>query len=202
MRGFDDGTDRVLLTPNLIAVADCGTGEIGDISQDHEPGFTERFLKVLNYFYYQEPERYSADLVSLVGSAAEHTKEDGSCSISVAAIDRNTGQVGLYHLGDALNAIFREKDIVMVEAHYETAFRPFQIGSFVGSSVERGQIEYYSRKDMKGHTLALASNGLWNNVGLDELHNHIKGPASLQKRKTVSSEAVGADEEPEPKSLQ
>ena len=48
----------------------------------------------------------------------------------------------------------------------------------------------------------MATNGLWNNVALDQLHNSIRGPASLKQKQAVFADAVGNEEEPESKPLQ
>ena len=90
----------------------------------------------------------------------------------------------------------------MVEAQYESFYRPIQIGRYQGYPADSGHYEYYPRKELKGHTIVFGTNGLWNNVDLDQLHNSVRGPASLLKKNTTFPDAIGVEQEAESKPLQ
>lgn len=55
---------------------------------------------------------------------------------------------------------------------------------------------------MKDQTILIATNGLWDNVNLDEIHYNVRGAASMRKSKQVEGTVGREEEEPEPKSLE
>jgi hypothetical protein len=89
----------------------------------------------------------------------------------------STGDVVFYYIGDCLYGIFEERQVVMVEAVYEAFNEPIKIGLY---PAESGFVERYSYRDIKNDTVLMASNGLWDNVGLDGLHYEIRGPMAFQ----------------------
>lgn len=89
----------------------------------------------------------------------------------------DTGEVVFYYIGNCLYGIFQERQVVMVEAVYEAFNQPVKIGLYPPQS---GFVERYAYKDIKNDTILVASNGLWDNVGLDGLHYEIRGPMSFE----------------------
>lgn len=52
MRMLADGTDRLLITSNLIVLADHGGGNLTKHSENLDPAFTDRLIKIINSFFY------------------------------------------------------------------------------------------------------------------------------------------------------
>lgn len=52
MRTITDGTDRILVTPNLIAISDHGNGQLDNAFSDSiDHYYSEKLLKVIELFY-------------------------------------------------------------------------------------------------------------------------------------------------------
>lgn len=84
--------------------------------------------------------------------------------------------MAFYYIGDSLYGIFQERQVGMVEAVYESFNQPIRIGDYPAKS---GYVERYPYKEIKDETILVASNGIWDNVGLDGLHYEIRGPNSF-----------------------
>jgi hypothetical protein len=82
-----------------------------------------------------------------------------------------------YYIGDSLYGIFQEKQVVMVEGVYENFNIPYRIGH---NHASNGYVERYTYKEIKNNVILAASNGLWENVGLEGLHYEIRGPNSFE----------------------
>jgi hypothetical protein len=53
LRNLAQGTDRILVTPSLLAIADHGTPDIEVDDHNLEDNYTKRLLAVIKYLYYQ-----------------------------------------------------------------------------------------------------------------------------------------------------
>lgn len=128
MRNLSNGTDRLLLTPNLIAIADH-TGQDESSKPTYiEQTYAPKLLRILQHFFYQEPLHYCENIFKLVSEAVSKNVEEGSCTLTVAAIHPNTGDLSFYYIGDSLYGIFREKNIELVDGLYQEFNKPIKVG--------------------------------------------------------------------------
>jgi hypothetical protein len=119
MRTLSDGTDRLLITSNLLAITDHGSGSFDrNYSENLDGTYAEKLLKVLRSFFYNEIEKYISNPFDLVESAVNSIKLDGNCTLTMAMVDPQTGEVVFYYIGDSLYGIFQEKRVVMIEGLY------------------------------------------------------------------------------------
>jgi hypothetical protein len=178
MRQLSDGTDRLLLTPHLLAITDHGAGKSTQkYSENLDDSYAEKLLRVIRGFFEQETEKYLADPMELVRGAVSAVKLEGSCTLTLAMVHPETGEVSFYYVGDSLYGIFREKDVVMVEPLYERFNEAYKLGDYDASC---GYVEKYAFKDIKDELILAASNGLWSNVHLNQLHYEVRGPNSYR----------------------
>ena len=129
MRTMSDGTDRMLVTPNLLAIADHGNGQLNNaFSDDPNPYYSEKLLKVIESFYINEPIKYIENPTKLVAEAVESIKQSGACTLTLVLVHPETGEVSFYYIGDSLYGIFKEKEVIMVEGLYEDFNIAYKIG--------------------------------------------------------------------------
>ncbi len=105
-----------------------------------------------------------------------------------------TGDVSFYYIGDSLYGIFRESNVEMVEGLYDGFNYSMKLGHDAEYPASSGFVETYKKEEIKkDDVIVMASNGLWNNVDLNQIHYLIRGPGSLVEDKANYLDAVGRD---------
>jgi hypothetical protein len=102
------GTDRLFVSPNLLVIADHGSPSLQKYSANLDDSFSNKLLALLEHIFSQDPLKYCTHLSQLIRSAVSMAKVEGSCTLTVAVMHPQTGEVSLYYIGDSLYAIFRK----------------------------------------------------------------------------------------------
>jgi serine/threonine protein phosphatase PrpC len=115
-----------------------------------------------------------------VSDALSSNREVGSTTLTLAALHPRSGQLRFYYIGDSLYGLFQERNVVMVHPLSEAFHHPLKLGP-LAYSPHHGYSEAYSLDQLHSDdVIVLGSNGLWDNVPLDLLHYHVRGPGSFE----------------------
>lgn len=73
-RNLSQGTDRLLVSPNLLVMADhgCQTPERKGVNLDDS--FSKKLIAIINSFFYKDPFKYCQGIYDLVESAVNVCK--------------------------------------------------------------------------------------------------------------------------------
>ena len=69
VRKLSEGTDRILVTPHLLVMADHGSQTLKKDSANLDDSFTNKLLSILKLFFEAETYRYCQNIYQLVESA-------------------------------------------------------------------------------------------------------------------------------------